>query len=95
MSDLPAPRNRSAFRRVRLRPGRIVKLVILCLIVGLIFSALGIGPGDFWNAVGSFFGAIYDSLVSIMGSLAKYVVIGAAIVIPIWLARALWRRYRR
>ena len=91
----PVPRS---YRRLRLPPirfGKIVKLALLCLLVGLVLSAIGVEPLEFWSWAGSVASGFYDWLVRVFGKLGSYVVIGAAVVIPIWAARALYHRLRR
>ncbi len=84
--------------RPRLPPirfGKIVKFALLCLVVGLVLSAIGVEPLEFWSWAGSVVAGIYDWLVGVFGKLGSYVVIGAAVVIPIWAARRLYHRLRR
>lgn len=102
MSEPPAePSPRSVSRqRLRFRPRRgwprgLIKLLVLCLIVGLVMSIFGIEPVAFWRAVWSAVEGVYDWLVRVAGSLAAYVVIGACVVVPIVVVRALWRRANR
>jgi hypothetical protein len=82
-------------RLPRFRPGKIIKLVLLCLVVGLILSAIGLEPLEFWEKVGDMAVGFYDWLVRVFGKLGSYIVIGAAVVLPIWAARALYRRISR
>ncbi len=91
----PAPRSDRRPRLPPLRLGKIVKLVLLCLVVGLVLSVLGVEPLEFWSWAGSVVSGLYDWLVGVFGKLGSYVVIGAAVVIPIWAARRLYRRLRR
>ncbi len=91
----PVPRSDRRLRLPPFRPGKIVKLALLCLLVGLAMSALGVGPLEFWSWAGSVASEFYDWLVRVFGKLGSYVVIGAAVVIPIWAARALYHRLRR
>ena len=88
-------RRRLSARAGGLRPRRLVRILILCLIVGLVLSMFGIGPGDFWRFAWSALSGIYDWLVGLAGSLGATVVIGACVVIPIIAIRRLWRRMSR
>lgn len=73
-----------------------LKVAIICLIVGLILSAFGIDPWQLYGQVG----AITDDAVAAVAGFAawawKYVLIGAVVVVPIWLVlfllRGGWRR---
>ena len=68
--------------------GTVVKLVIASIIVGAVFSFLGIGVREFWSGV---FDNVKD-VASMLGenvgevalTLLTYLLIGAGIVIPIW-----------
>ena len=50
---------------------------------------------EFWSWAGSVVTGLYDWLVGVFGKLGSYVVIGAAVVIPIWAAREFYLRLRR
>jgi len=71
----------------------IIQLVIASIIVGAIFSVLGLGALEFWrgmfDGIKNLLSAIGDSFGEIALNLATYLVIGAAIVVPIWLAARL------
>lgn len=95
MPQPPVPRSDRRPRRRPIRLGKIVKLAILCLVVGLVLSAIGVEPLQFWSWAGSIATGLYDWLVGVFGKLGGYVVIGALVVIPIWAARWLYRRLRR
>ena len=73
-----------------LRPRKIIKLLVWCLVVGLVLAAFGVEPTEFWQWAGSVVTGIWNWLVGIFGKLGSYVVIGAAIVLPIWAARRLY-----
>ena len=63
----------------------VLKIVLWCLIVGIVLSALGVTPGNFWNSLWRLAG------VSAFGGVWDYILIGAAVVIPIVVARFLWQ----
>lgn len=69
------------------------KLVFASIIVGMVFSAMGLGPREFWRSVfrrvGDFFGSLGENLAEIVMTLGTYLVIGAGIVIPVWLVARL------
>jgi ABC-type multidrug transport system permease subunit len=69
----------------------ILQLIIASIIVGAIFSFVGLSPQEFWRGIFHTFQNLIttlgDSLSEIVGTLAAYLLIGAAIVIPIWLIR--------
>jgi hypothetical protein len=87
----PVPRSNRPTRKLPpLRPKKIIKLAVWCLVVGLVLAAFGIEPTEFWQWAGSVVTGIWNWLVEIFGKLGSYVVIGAAIVLPIWAARRLY-----
>lgn len=67
----------------------ILKLVIASVIVGAVFSFFGIGVRDFWRGIfenlRDLIGSLGESAGEIILTLLTYLVIGAGIVIPIWL----------
>ncbi len=69
--------------------GTIIKLVIASVIVGAVFSFFGIGVREFWSGifenVRELIGTLGESFGEIALTLLTYLVIGAGIVIPIWL----------
>ena len=85
-----ASNNKGAMRFLGGGSGRtVIQLVIASIIVGAIFSFLGVGVLDFWrgifDAVHNLISSIGESLGEIVVNLLTYLVIGAAVVIPIWL----------
>ena len=73
----------------------IIKIAFWCLIVGVALSALGVTPGDFWNSLWAAANRVYDWGVSAFGWAWDYVLIGAAIVVPIVIIRFVWRSIGR
>ena len=70
-------------------------LIILSLVVGLILATLGIHPSELPAALGS---AIREA-VRIVRRLIdwgwRYILLGASVVVPVWLLLYLLRRLRR
>ena len=77
----------------------LIQLAIASVIVGAIFSFLGLGPKEFWNGifngVKNLLSTIGESFGEIVLNLATYLVIGAAVVIPVWLIAKLWSGRKR
>jgi len=78
-----------AQRLLRFSSADILRLVFLCLIVGLILAAFNVDPAELWV---DFFGTLADSIrelvETVLGSADRaieYFLLGAVIVIPIWL----------
>ena len=67
----------------------VLQLVIISVFIGAVFSFFGLGPFDFWkglfDGVRDVIAAIGDSLGEVVINLITYLVIGGAIVVPIWL----------
>lgn len=73
----------------------LVTLVILSLAVGLILATLGIRPSEFPAALGMALSEVTRLTARIVDWAWRYVLLGATIVVPIWLLLYLLRRLRR
>ncbi len=73
----------------------IIKLVILSGFVGLLMVIFGISPSGFWDGVARFFRWLWAVLTSLLDWGLIYIVTGAAIVVPIYLLRRLFKARRR
>jgi hypothetical protein len=62
-----------------------VKLILLCVLVGVILSVLGFDPWNIWRSLESLVRAIWDMGFDAIWSLWRYFLLGAVIVIPVWL----------
>jgi len=51
----------------RILPRGLIRILVLCLIVGLVLSMLGIGREDFWRFIWSVVTGIYNWFVGIVG----------------------------
>ncbi|MBZ0217059.1 MAG: DUF6460 domain-containing protein [Fimbriimonadaceae bacterium] len=63
----------------------IVRLIFLSVIVGLILSTLGIHFDNLFEIVRSLFQRIWDMGYEIVERSLTYFLLGAAVVLPIWL----------
>lgn len=63
----------------------IIKLLIISFVVGIIMSALNFTPWDVWYGIRDFFISIYNLGFDALGKIAKYFLLGAGIVVPIFL----------
>ena len=63
----------------------IVKLAIVSLFVGFALVFFGIEPADLVKSLGSTVVKIYELVLEFMRASMKYVLIGAVVVVPIWL----------
>ncbi|MCC5996015.1 MAG: hypothetical protein JJU18_06555 [Oceanicaulis sp.] len=96
----PTPARRTFWQRlVAIRPSDIVLLLVLCVIVGLVLAAFRIDPADLWvdffGAVGRAWSAFFDSLGSTLRWAVQYLLLGAVIVVPIWIAWRLIKAFSR
>lgn len=63
----------------------IIKLLIISFVVGIIMSALNFTPWDVWYGIRDFFISIYNLGFDALGKIGKYFLLGAGIVVPIFL----------
>ena len=77
--------------RVPFTLGDALRLLVLCLIVGFVIKALGFGPVEFWTWVSDAFDWVGRHSAELLGNMGEYVVIGAAVVLPIAALRYAWR----
>ncbi len=62
-----------------------LRLALLCVLVGVILSALGFDPFNIWRSLQNLVRAIWDLGFDAVWWLWRYFLLGAVIVIPIWL----------
>jgi hypothetical protein len=63
----------------------IVRLVVLSIIVGVVLSALNIRPGELLYHARRLIQRIYDLGFGVFETAFGYFLLGAVVVIPIWL----------
>jgi len=67
----------------------IVRLILLSLVVGIVLSTLGITPQNLFYQLNIILGHLYDMGFKSVEWVLGYIVLGAMVVVPIWLiARA-------
>jgi hypothetical protein len=77
-------------------PGRVlVQLVVLSFFLGLVLSALGVSPFDIVHGLRDLFWRIYNMGFGTIETVVRYILLGAVIVVPIWLIIRLTRVSRR
>ncbi len=74
--------------------GTVIKLVFLSLAVGLVLSYFGVTAVNFWNSMGELAVSAWESGITFFGWAWKYIVIGGAVVVPIYVVRGLSRYLR-
>ena len=62
-----------------------LRLALLCILVGVILSALGFDPWNIWRSLQNLLRAIWDMGFEAVWWVWRYFLLGAVIVIPIWL----------
>ncbi len=71
-----------------LNPRTIIKLVIASIIVGAVFSLIGVGVREFWsgvfNNIRELVGTLGETAGEVIITLLTYFLIGAGVVVPIW-----------
>jgi hypothetical protein len=72
----------------------IMRLVLLCVLVGIILSALGFDPGNIVESIRRMIQAVWDMGFDAVRWLWRYFLLGAIVVIPIWLIVRLARAPR-
>jgi hypothetical protein len=63
----------------------LAKLVLLSIVIGVVLSALGLDPRDIFQSLRRFIQNIWDMGFDAIRWLWQYFLLGAVIVIPIWL----------
>jgi hypothetical protein len=62
----------------------VVRLALLCVLVGIILHALGFDPGNIIESIRRMVQAIWDMGFDAVRWLWRYFLLGAIVVIPIW-----------
>lgn len=65
--------------------GTLVRLLVVSLIVGFVLSALNINPVDIYYGIIGFFRSVWNRGFAALGEIGHYFVLGAIIVIPVFL----------
>jgi hypothetical protein len=61
------------------------RLILLCILVGVILSALGFDPGNIVDSIRRMIQAIRDMGFDAVTTVWRYFLLGAVVVVPIWL----------
>jgi len=67
------------------------RLVLLCVLVGVILSALGFDPGNILGSIERMIRSVWDMGFDAVRWAWRYFLLGAIIVVPIWLVVRLMR----
>lgn len=63
----------------------VVRILVLCLIVGLVISVFDISPEGILGLLGSTVERIFLIVTGVVQWAVPYVLVGAVVVIPIWI----------
>lgn len=74
--------------------GTVIKLVFLSLAVGLVLSYFGVTPANFWNSAAELAVSAWESGITFFDWAWKYILIGGAVVVPVYVLRGLSRYLR-
>lgn len=66
-----------------------VRLALLSILVGVLLSVFGITPRNFFRVLDEFARSIYDLGFGAFRWIVDYLLLGAMVVVPIWLVRRL------
>lgn len=69
----------------------LLRLVILCLVVGVILAALGLDPANLLASFRRLAETIFSLGFDTIERLWRYFLLGAVIVIPLWLLTRIFR----
>ena len=72
----------------------IFRLVLLSILIGVILEVLGLDPWNIIQSLRTLFLRIWDMGFDAIRWLWRYLLLGAAVVIPIWLITRLMRSSR-
>jgi Domain of unknown function (DUF6460) len=72
----------------------LVRLVLLSILVGVILSAIGLDPFDIWRSLERLVRSIWNMGWDAIDWAWRYFLLGAVIVVPIWLIVRLAKRGR-
>jgi hypothetical protein len=75
--------------------GVLVRLIVLSIVVGVVLSALGITPQNIFYQFNNLLQRIYDLGFGAIEAVLGYLILGAVVVVPVWLISRLIKVSRR
>ena len=77
-------------------PGRVLlQLVVLSFVVGVVLSAVGVSPYEIVDSFARLVRHIYENGFETIAWAWRYFLLGAVIVVPVWLIMRILRLGRR
>jgi hypothetical protein len=74
--------------------GTLVRLLIACVIVGALMAFIGVTPRDIAHSLAGLASQAVRNAAAWAGNFVSYLLLGAVIVIPVWLISLLFRSFR-
>ena len=74
--------------------GIVIRLAVISLIVGIVLSALGITPANLFSSLNLLARRIYDLGFGAIDWVLQYLIVGAMVVVPIFLLARVLGRFR-
>ncbi|MFQ3458739.1 DUF6460 domain-containing protein [Bradyrhizobium sp. UFLA01-814] len=89
--DLPAGRSDGLYRFLGGSPLSVAfRLILLSILVGVVLAAIGLDPWNILYSIRRLFQSIWDFGFDAISWAWRYFLLGAVIVIPIWLLSRLF-----
>jgi Family of unknown function (DUF6460) len=63
----------------------VIRLALLSVVVGIVLSALGINLRNFFDRINTLLRNLYDLGFGAVDWMLQYLLLGAIVVVPIWL----------
>src|SRR5258707_15516050 len=84
--DLPASNNDGLYRFLGGTPLAVAfRLILLSILVGVVLAAIGFDPWNILHSIRMLFQRLWDLGFDAINWLWRYFLLGAVIVIPVWL----------
>lgn len=75
--------------------GVLIRLILISLLVGVVLSALGLTPLSVVDFIVDFVQRIWNLGFDALGQFGDWIVLGATLVIPVWLVMRILDRGQR
>ena len=74
--------------------GIVIRLLILSFVVGFVLNVLNLDPGSLLRGIGGTVESVFTTAVDALRRAVPHILIGAIVVVPIWLVLYLLRYAR-
>ena len=74
--------------------GVLFRLALLCVLVGILLEVVGINPRDIYDSLQNLYFRIWNLGFGVIEGIGRYFLLGAVLVLPIWLIMRLIRAPR-